>query len=90
MQHHGAHTGSKHSAYSSAYLGKSVTVSQEKVVENGVTWALISLNGTQLGLDRQRRFDRTGLIWKCYQRQLWIIRRQSRAARMQSIQRHGA
>ena len=34
---------------SAAYLGKSVTVSQEKVVENGVTWALISLNGTQLG-----------------------------------------
>lgn len=34
---------------SAAYLGKSVTVSQEKVVENGVTWALISLEGTQLG-----------------------------------------
>ena len=36
-------------AYSSAYLGKNVTVTQEKVIENGVTWALISLNGTQLG-----------------------------------------
>jgi N-acetylmuramoyl-L-alanine amidase len=34
---------------SSAYLGKSVTVNQEKVVENGVTWALISLDGTRLG-----------------------------------------
>ena len=36
-------------AYSSAYLGKNVTVTQEKMIENGVTWALISLNGTQLG-----------------------------------------
>jgi len=41
--------GFKTLSQSSAYLGKSVTVSQEKVVENGVTWALISLDGTQLG-----------------------------------------
>ncbi|SEA57427.1 GW dipeptide domain-containing protein [Trichococcus collinsii] len=35
--------------YSSEYLGKNVTVTQEQTIENGVTWALISLNGTQLG-----------------------------------------
>jgi len=53
---------------SSSYLGKTVTVSQEKLADNGVTWALISLY---------------------YPQQLLIIRRQSRAARMRSIQRHG-
>jgi N-acetylmuramoyl-L-alanine amidase len=36
-------------AYSSEYLDKNVTVTQEKMIENGVTWALISLNGTQIG-----------------------------------------
>ena len=36
-------------AYSSEYLDKNVTVTQEKMIENGVTWALVSLNGTQLG-----------------------------------------
>ena len=41
--------GFKTLAQSAVYLGKSVTVSQEKILENGVTWALISLDGTQLG-----------------------------------------
>ena len=36
-------------AYSSEYLNKNVTVTQEKMIENGVAWALISLNGTQIG-----------------------------------------
>ena len=35
--------------YSSTYLGKNVTVSREQVTDNGVTWALISLNGKELG-----------------------------------------
>ena len=34
---------------SSSYLGKTVSVSQEKLADNGVTWALISLDGKQLG-----------------------------------------
>ncbi len=34
---------------SSDYLGKQVTVVQEKVADNGVTWALISIDGSQLG-----------------------------------------
>ncbi|MGA9519730.1 MAG: GW dipeptide domain-containing protein [Trichococcus sp.] len=42
-------SGFKTLTYSSEYLGKNVTVTQEKTIENGVTWALISLNGTQLG-----------------------------------------
>ena len=34
---------------SSDYLGKQVTVVQEKVADNGVTWALISIDGNQIG-----------------------------------------
>ncbi|TNV68389.1 GW dipeptide domain-containing protein [Trichococcus shcherbakoviae] len=34
---------------SSAYLGTEVSVSQEKVMDYGVTWALISVNGQELG-----------------------------------------
>ncbi|CZQ90997.1 SH3-like domain-containing protein [Trichococcus collinsii] len=34
---------------SANYLGKTVTVSQEKVMDYGVTWALISLDGKELG-----------------------------------------
>jgi LysM repeat protein len=34
---------------SSAYLETEVTVSQEKVMDYGVTWALISVNGQELG-----------------------------------------
>ena len=41
--------GSKILAYSADHLGETVTISEEKVVENGVTWALISVDGTQLG-----------------------------------------
>lgn len=36
-------------ASSSAYYGKSVTVSQEKTMDYGVTWALISIDGKELG-----------------------------------------
>jgi len=35
--------------YTAAYQWKEVSVSQEKVMDSGVTWALISLNGQQLG-----------------------------------------
>ena len=35
--------------YSAAYLGTEVTVSQEKVTDNGVTWALAAINGKELG-----------------------------------------
>ena len=41
--------GSKILAYSADHLGETVTISEEKVVENGVTWAFISVDGTQLG-----------------------------------------
>ncbi|OUL08887.1 hypothetical protein B0533_08380 [Sedimentibacter sp. SX930] len=34
---------------SSTYYGKTVTVSQEKVMDYGVTWALVSLDGKELG-----------------------------------------
>ena len=35
--------------YTAAYQWKEVSVSQEKVMDSGVTWALISLNGQQIG-----------------------------------------
>jgi len=35
--------------YSYSYLGKEVTISQEQETDNGVTWALASLNGKELG-----------------------------------------
>lgn len=35
--------------YSSDYLNDEVSVSQEKVTDNGVTWALISKDGKQIG-----------------------------------------
>ncbi|WP_373710458.1 SH3-like domain-containing protein [Jeotgalibaca porci] len=41
--------GFKTVALSSVYLGKTVSVTQEKVLENGVTWALITVDGKQLG-----------------------------------------
>ena len=34
---------------SSAYLGKTVTVKQEKVTANGVTWGLFSIDGKEVG-----------------------------------------
>ena len=36
-------------ASSATYLGKSVTVSQEKVMDYGVAWSLISIEGKELG-----------------------------------------
>ena len=41
--------GYKTIGYSSDYLGKEVTVSQEQETDNGVTWALVSVNGKELG-----------------------------------------
>ena len=35
--------------YTSSYLGGKVTVSQEKVASNGVTWVMASYNGKELG-----------------------------------------
>ncbi|WP_373710457.1 N-acetylmuramoyl-L-alanine amidase [Jeotgalibaca porci] len=41
--------GYKTIGYSYTYLGQKVTVSKEQVTDNGVTWALISINGKELG-----------------------------------------
>lgn len=35
--------------FSDDHLGERVTVSLEKTLDNGVTWALLSINGTELG-----------------------------------------
>ena len=41
--------GYKTIGYTSTYWGKKVTVSQEKIASNGVTWVLASYNGKELG-----------------------------------------